>query len=148
MGIAIPIRRAVDPELHAGPLVGLLAGAEAARERLVLVVGGDMPSLAPAVLRLMLRRMVVADGTGGAPYFAAQGVALEFRGVVQPLPVVLDRDAAISAANDLLASGERSLRRLLAVLDIAVIPEREWRVFDPDGDTLRDVDVPADLVHA
>jgi molybdopterin-guanine dinucleotide biosynthesis protein A len=146
--ISIPIRRAVDPASHAGPLVGLLAGAEAARQRLVLVVGGDMPSLEPAVLRLMLRRMVVTDGGGAAPYFAAQGAALEFHGVVQPLPLVLDRDAAIAAANDLLASGERSLRRLLAVLDMAVIAEREWRVFDPEGATLRDIDVPADLVHA
>ena len=67
---------------------------------------------------------------------------------MQPLPLVLDRDAAISAASDLLASGERSLRRLLAALDIAVIPEREWRVFDPDGATLRDVDVPTDLPSA
>ncbi len=146
--LAIPLRRAVDPQLHAGPLVGLLAGAEAANERLVLVVGGDMPSLEPAVLRLMLRRMVPAAGTGAAPYFAAQVVALEFQGVVQPLPLVLDRDAAISAASDLLASGERSLRRLVAALDVAVIPEREWRVLDPDAATLRDVDVPSDLVRA
>jgi molybdopterin-dependent oxidoreductase alpha subunit len=145
--LSVPLRRVVDPQLHAGPLVGLLTGAEAARERLVLVVGGDMPALEPAVLRLMLRRMVPSVGSA-SPYSAAQVVALELQGVVQPLPLVLDRDAAVSAASDLLASGERSLRRLVSALDMAVIPEREWRVLDPDGATLRDVDVPADLVHA
>jgi molybdopterin-guanine dinucleotide biosynthesis protein A len=127
----------------------------AAHQRLLLVVGGDMPTLEPQVLRAMLRRMLPGSGGSGqagvrqtgSAYWSAQGVALEMQGVTQPLPVVLDRDAAISSATDLIASGERSLRRLMAALDIAVIPEREWRVFDPDGATLRDIDVPSDLVR-
>jgi len=37
------------------------------------------------------------------------------------------------------------LGALIEVLDVAVIPENEWRKLDPEGRTLRDVDVPADL---
>ena len=47
---AVPVRRVFDPERHRGPLVGLLAGLEAAREPVVLVAGGDMPTLSPDVL--------------------------------------------------------------------------------------------------
>ena len=152
LGVALPrdlptpVRELGDPQAFAGPLVGLLAGAQRAERDLIVVCGGDMPSIEPAVLRLMLRRMLADPGRSG-PYWAAQGVALELNGQAQPLPLVLERSAAISAASDLVAGGERSLRALVAALDIAVIPEAEWRALDPDGATLRDVDLPEDLAR-
>ncbi len=140
-----PVRELPDPQAFAGPLVGLLAGAQGAEGDLIVVCGGDMPSIEPAVLRLMLRRMLAGPGRSG-PYWAAQGVALERNGQAQPLPLVLERGAATSAASDLVASGDRSLRALIAALDIAVIPEAQWRELDPDAASLRDVDLPGDLV--
>jgi molybdopterin-guanine dinucleotide biosynthesis protein A len=145
--VPVPLRVALDPRPFEGPLVGTLAGAEEANESLVVVVGGDMPEVVPAVIRHMLRRMVgPADPTGRRDgYWDAQGVALQSGGDVQPLPLVLDRTAALPAAADLVATGAASLRALIEVLDIAVIPEEEWRALDPEGRTLRDVNVPADL---
>ncbi|MEA2613105.1 MAG: hypothetical protein QOI52_1064, partial [Chloroflexota bacterium] len=42
-------------------------------------------------------------------------------------------------------AGERRLGTLLEVLAVRVVPSSEWRVDDPDGRTLRDIDTPADL---
>ena len=41
------VRVVHDPEPFGGPLIGVLAGLEAAREPIALVVGGDMPRLSP-----------------------------------------------------------------------------------------------------
>lgn len=140
-----PLREVADAQAFGGPLIGLLAGLGAAQQQLVVIAGGDMPSLDPAVLRLMLRRMLTGPGNRPA-YWAAQGVALELDGQAQRLPLVLERSAAISAASDLVASGERSLGSLLSALDIALLPEASWRELDPDAATLRDVDRTDDLV--
>src|SRR5882672_12655991 len=60
-----PIRLVVDPERHGGPLVGLLAGLEAVEQPLVIVAGGDMPTLSPAVLGAMVRALESSgDGWG------------------------------------------------------------------------------------
>ena len=45
-----------DPVAFEGPLVGVAAGLRAARESIVLVVGGDMPTLVGAVIESMLVR--------------------------------------------------------------------------------------------
>jgi molybdopterin-guanine dinucleotide biosynthesis protein A len=145
--VRAPLRVTLDPRPFEGPLVGALAGAEEAIESLVVVVGGDMPELVPAVIGLMLRRMAgPADAIGRRDgYWDAQGVALEVEGKARPLPLVLDRTAAVPAAADLVSTGVGRLGALFDVLDIAVIPEAEWRALDPDGRTLRDIDLPADL---
>jgi molybdopterin-guanine dinucleotide biosynthesis protein A len=47
-----------------------------------------------------------------------------------------------------MAAGERSLRAFLTRLRVAIVPEREWRDLDPEGNSLIDVDTPADLERA
>ena len=63
----------------------------------------------------------------------------------QQLPVALRRDAGLAAARRLIDLGERRLGALLEALDGALIAEETWRILDPAGDTLRDVDTPGDL---
>jgi molybdopterin-guanine dinucleotide biosynthesis protein A len=133
----VPIRVVRDPTTDGGPLVGLLAGLERARESSVVVAGGDMPSLAPDVIRALLRSLAASAD--------ADAVALERRGRREPLPIVLRTGAATTVAARLLADGERSLRALLAALRTRDLAEGDWRPLDPDGTTLRDIDVPADL---
>jgi molybdenum cofactor guanylyltransferase len=125
-----------DGRAYEGPLAGLatgLAGLEQAVERIV-VVGGDMPTLVPAVLRRMIDRLeghdlaVLADDIGP-----------------RPLPMALRRSRVGPAVERLLGSGERRLRALLSDLDVVVLEPATWRVDDPSGQTLRDVDVPDDL---
>ena len=119
-----------------GPLAGLavgLAAVDPGVER-VIVVGGDMPTIVPAVLDRLVgaleRRQaaVLADGERA-----------------RPLPLAVRRSAAATAAGRLLADGERRLRALLERLDVEVIPEERWREDDPAGDSLRDIDTPDDL---
>jgi molybdopterin-guanine dinucleotide biosynthesis protein A len=59
--------------------------------------------------------------------------------------MIVRRAPAIAAARPLLDAGERRLRALLESLETRSIPETAWRRLDPVGDTLRDIDTPADL---
>jgi molybdopterin-guanine dinucleotide biosynthesis protein A len=134
----VPVRRAIDPEPFGGPLVGLLAGLEAAREPIAIVAGGDMPKLAPEVLRALVNALVASEGS----YDAA---VLVGRGETRPLPCALRNGAATQAARRLLGDGERSLKALVRSLSTLPIAEVEWRPLDPTAATLHDVDVPGDL---
>jgi molybdopterin-guanine dinucleotide biosynthesis protein A len=133
-----PLRFVADPERHGGPLIGLLSGLEVVDEPLVIVVGGDMPTLQADVLELLLRTLAAADPSIGA-------VVLRSAGTAVPLPAAVRAGAATSAARELIRDGERRLRSLFGVLSTRTVDEREWRLLDPAGATLRDVDVPGDL---
>jgi molybdopterin-guanine dinucleotide biosynthesis protein A len=124
-----------DPEPFGGPLVGLTAALLVIETPTVLVVGGDMPRLVPAVLR----RLAGATGPGRL------AVVLEVPGRVQPLPMALDTQAARTAAAAVLDRGGRSLRELLREIGAASIPAPVWLSLDPAGATIVDVDRPADL---
>ena len=101
----------------------------------VIVVAGDMPTLAPAVLARLLAAL-------DSPNDAA---ILEVDGRSVPLPLALRRAAGAEAATRLLADGQRRLGALPDALGAQVIPEAVWRQDDPDGATLRDIDTPDDL---
>ena len=125
-----------DPASFEGPLVGLLTGLRHAAHPLVLVAGGDMPTMVPAVLAILV------DGLADP---AADAVLLEQGGLGRPLPGALRTASARDAAERLVAAGERSLRALYEAIPTAAVAEPTWRALDPDGRTLRDVDLPADL---
>jgi molybdopterin-guanine dinucleotide biosynthesis protein A len=131
-----PIRMVQEAEAYRGPLAGLATGLEAAAFPLVLVGGGDMPLLVGGVLELLLGSLATGDATA---------VILGSGDRLQPLPVALRREPALAAARDALDRGQTSLRALLDSVHVATVPEVEWRALDPDGTTLRDVDIPADL---
>ena len=130
-----------DPEPFGGPLVGVLAGLEAAREPLALVVGGDMPRLSPDVLLLLIRTLTAADPD------AIDAVVLEGRGRVQPLPIAVRTGAATTAAQRALGHGTRSLTAWLEALRTRTLEEPVWRPLDPEAGTLVDIDSPDDLAR-
>jgi len=133
-------RIAHDEAPFEGPLAGLLAGLRAADDApRVLAVGGDMPSLRPAVLAAMLAALE-PPGTSA--------VVLHDGERRRPLPLAVRTGPALGAAGELLGSGERRLRRLLDELDAAVLPAATWTPLDPSGATLLDVDEPGDLPEA
>jgi len=132
------VRRVIDPELHGGPLVGLLAGLEAVEQPIVVLVGGDMPTLSAAVLGLMIRALIASEASADAVVLASRGERL-------PLPAVLRTGAATTVARRLVGDGERRLRSLFERLPTRALEEGEWRPLDPAGETIRDVDRPADL---
>lgn len=133
----IAVRTARDAHEGQGPLAGLVAGLEVVATDRALVAAGDMPDLSPAVLREML---AVADEA------AVDAVALSDGGRARPLPCVVTVATARANAEVLLRTGERSLRALLDSVRVAVIDETTWHRLDPTRGTLRDVDVPADLL--
>jgi len=133
----VPVRRTIDPEPFGGPLVGLRSGLEIAAEPLAVVVGGDMPSMEPDVLRALVRALEASTGH--------DAVALSSRGRLVPLPAALRTGAATDATRRLVGGGERRLRTLFDHLRTRVLAEEEWRPLDPEGATLRDVDRPEDL---
>jgi molybdopterin-guanine dinucleotide biosynthesis protein A len=128
-----------DPVAFEGPLAGVLAGLGAARESIVLVVGGDMPALVGAVIESMLQALDALEEP------EREAVVLEHDGRGRPLPLVLRREPALAAAQGLFTAGERRLRALPGALATATIPEPAWRTLDPEGQTLRDVDTEEDL---
>ena len=129
------VRVAHDPAPDQGPLVGVVAGLEAVRQDVVIVVGGDMPWIQALVLEAMLARL---EGSGSA-------VALEVDARAQQLPLAVRRAAALKTARGLVESGERRLGALAEALDLATIAEADWRAIDPGADSLRDIDLPEDL---
>lgn len=146
------IRLAFDAKAFGGPLVGIRAGLAAATSdptaatsdptdagegtgRVALVVGGDQPDLAPAVIAELARR-TLASG---------RATALEDEtGRPRPLPCALAVSVALEAAERLLALGERRPRALLLALAGEMIPFAEWSALDPTGASLRDIDLPGD----
>jgi molybdopterin-guanine dinucleotide biosynthesis protein A len=136
--VPVPVRRAQDPETHGGPLVGLLAGLEAAREPIAVVVGGDMPALSVDVLRTLSTALGSADR-------GHEAAVLVRSGVFRPLPAAVRNGAATQAARRILGDGERSLVALMRELRTRHLPEAAWRGLDPAGATLLDVDTPEDL---
>jgi molybdopterin-guanine dinucleotide biosynthesis protein A len=132
------VRLVHDVAAFEGPLAGLCEGLEAmdpATDR-VVVVAGDMPSLEPAVLSRLV------DSLGPSIDIAL----LEVGGEPVPLPMAVRRAPALASARLLLAAGERRLRALPGALHTTVVAETTWRLDDPHGATLRDIDRPSDLV--
>jgi molybdopterin-guanine dinucleotide biosynthesis protein A len=133
-----------DPVEAGGPLVGLRAGLAEVQGDLLVMVGGDMPRLEPAVLRAMLERLAAQSPQQDR----TDGVLLGQPGGAQPLPVALRATEARAAVEAAINAGETSLRAALARLAMVELPADEWRRFDPAGRSLIDVDTPADLEAA
>lgn len=126
-----------DPTEGEGPLAGLHQGLlSAVRADAVVVAGGDMPELHPAVLIEMLRVLDEAS---------ADAVALADGGRPRPLPCVLRTWPAADMTHTLLHAGRRRLRDVLDALRTAVIDEETWTALDPGRQTVFDVDEPGDL---
>lgn len=102
-----------DPLPHGGPLVGLAAGLAAVRGELVAVAPCDLPLLAPATYRALRR---VADNGDAAVATWKQP---------QPLVAVYWREAALAAAERLLARGERRAQQLLGELPHTLVERHE-----------------------
>jgi molybdopterin-guanine dinucleotide biosynthesis protein A len=136
----VHVRVVRDAIADGGPLAGLAAGLTAARGRFAILVGGDQPSLSPALLAEMLLWL---DREPDEPPLDA--VALVEAGVVRPLPAALRVSTCRPIAATLLDGETRSLVGLLGVLRVGTLEPGRWRVLDPEGASLRDVDTPDEL---
>jgi molybdopterin-guanine dinucleotide biosynthesis protein A len=135
-----------DSEPGGGPLAGIrdglvAAARRAARPRTALVCAGDVPLVRRSVVRLLVARGLdsaaawVVPVHDGHPQVLLSAVALD----------LLPRIEAF------LATGRRDPRGLLATLVaeapqlVEEVAETTLAAVDPAGDSLFDVDTPADL---
>lgn len=146
----VAIRSVLDEEAFAGPLAAVAGALREVTTGLAVVVGGDMPALVPAVLQAMLARLASND-TIDAVLLAAPVPAVGAEPTEPPrrqvLPLAIDVAKASAAARRSLATGDRSLVRLLDRLRVEELPAGEWLVLDPTGRTLLDVDRPFDVLR-
>jgi molybdopterin-guanine dinucleotide biosynthesis protein A len=135
-GLPIPVRVVRDAAPFPGPAAALAAGALAATQPIAIVAGGDMPDLVPGVLSLLVSVCAEPD---------VDAAILEDRDRFQPLPcaVVVASVLALGEVRPEAARG--SLARLLGALRTHAIPTEVWRVADPRGVTVKDVDTLGDL---
>jgi len=127
-----------DPLGDEGPLAGLAGALPEVETDLAIVVGGDMLDVSAAVLELMIAAIGEDDDV--------EIVALREGEKVRPLPCVVRTRSATVKVQAVVDSGERRLRALLSQLRLAAVPEETWRLLDPAGGSLRDIDSPEDLV--
>lgn len=128
-----------DPAAFEGPLAGLLTGLAAAAQPVVVAIAGDSSFTRPEVLAILADSLV--DQSIAVAVLAD---ANHWR----PLPLALRVATARPIVDAAFSRGERSIRRALGGLRLAIVPEATWRLADPDGDTLFDIDSPADLTAA
>ena len=143
LDLVIPIATVRDRAPFGGPLAGLASGLAAlpgatadATPEVVLLVGGDQPSLSPAVL-IELAGRIRAGGTAAA--------LADPTGRLRPLPMALALGAATRTAAELLAAGETRLRALPEALDARILAFADWTRLDPSAASLADIDLASDL---
>jgi molybdopterin-guanine dinucleotide biosynthesis protein A len=116
---------------------GLARALEEAEDR-IFVLAVDLPAATHDVVREIVRR---AEAT------SALALIPEAGGRLQPLAAVWRRAAARFARNR-IARGDLSLARLADEVGAETFPEREWRKFDPSGESFTNVNTFDDyLAH-
>lgn len=137
------IRWLPDAEPFGGPLLALAGALRSVTADTAIVVGGDMPSLVPAVLEAMLERIAAEAGVDALVLEAPprRGAA----GKRQVLPLAIRVAPAVEAARVATDEGARSIVRLLGRLRVFELSVGHWQALDPMGRTLLDIDVPEDL---
>jgi molybdopterin-guanine dinucleotide biosynthesis protein A len=150
---SVSVRGVEDVYAETGPLGGIYSGLVAIadgadtpplRERgggrgegsHALVVACDMPLLQPALLRELLR---LAPGH--------DAVVPTRDGLPEPLCAVYST-ACIEPARLLLERGVYKVAGILDGVDALLVPEAQWRPFDPEGLSFLNVNREADLEQA
>ena len=125
-----------DRDADGGPLAGIEAGLLAAAHARVIVLAGDHPAAAPAVLAELLARLTADEHLDAVVLGTDHG----------PQPLVgAYRTSAAQEVGRLLDRGERRARALLDALRVEVVEVVAWRDLDPRGETAVDLDTPAEL---
>jgi molybdopterin-guanine dinucleotide biosynthesis protein A len=117
----------------AGPLGGIAAGLEAARQDLVAVVAVDMPAASPAVFAFL-----------AGLWQGEAAVVPVVKGRWEPLHAVWARPAGPGIVACLQA-GDRKVVRVLATLGVRLVDEGEWSAAGPTGTFAANLNVPMDL---
>lgn len=122
------------------PAAGVLTGLRRIATPGAFVCGCDMPFVRPALANALWSLRARWDAV--VPVFADR---------LQPLCAYYAQSCRPVLAAALDTAPERApggLHRLLAGLDVRLVPEDQVRAFDPEGASFRDVDTPLDYARA
>ena len=122
-----------DYEPPCGPLGGIAAGLQAVQHPLAVVVACDMPFLNVALLSWLTN---LAD--------EHDAVVPQTGDEFEPLHAVYRREC-YSPIVRRLERGERRVISFFADVRLRPVPEPEWRVLDPAGRSLVNLNTPGDL---
>jgi molybdopterin-guanine dinucleotide biosynthesis protein A len=131
-----PARILLDEDAEPAAIHGLRRALREARDR-VFVLAVDLPALADAVICEIARRGVAT---------ARAAVVPEADGRLQPLAAIWRREA-LPELDDRLARGERSLQGLAEAVGAEILPESDWRAFDPSGNSFLNANTLQEYVH-
>lgn len=112
---------------------GLHAALRASRTGWIFAAACDMPFLAEEPIR----RLASLRGTERAV------VVAWVRGL-EGLHAFWSREA-LPTVERMLEAGDPSLREIAAAVGARTVPEREWRLVDPDGRSFENANTPDDL---
>jgi molybdenum cofactor guanylyltransferase len=126
-------RVVADYDPPCGPLGGIAVGLYAAQHPLTVVVACDMPFLNVSLLRWLID--LAADYDAVVPQTGAE---------FEPLHAVYRRDCYQPIVQR-LERGERRVISFFADVRLRPVPEAEWRVLDPLGRSLVNLNTPDDL---
>ena len=126
-------RLVLDYDPPSGPLGGIAAGLAAMRHDVAIVVACDMPFLNLDLIRYLIDRAVDFD------VIVPQSVDQ-----YEPLHAVYRRSCLV-AIQRRLANNERRVISFFQDVRLSVVPEADWRVIDPTGRSLSNLNTPADL---
>ena len=136
LALGLPVRVVFDPIENLGPLAGIAAGLAASNSDLNLIVACDMPLIKPAVLRRLVE--LCGDADICVPVVGAQA---------SPLCAVY-RSSVASAAQALLATGERRAMRLLDQVITKRVDAALFRDLDPQLESFVSCNTPEELQAA
>ena len=122
-----------DADPPSGPLGGISVGLAAAQHDLAIVVACDMPFLNTQLLRSLVERAVNVDAV--VPLTGDR---------FEPLHAVYRR-ACLAAINLHLAGGDRRVISFFDEVQVKAVPETDWRLIDPTGRSLANLNTPDDL---
>jgi molybdopterin-guanine dinucleotide biosynthesis protein A len=119
-----------------GPLPALALGLAAIATPYAFALGCDAPFVRRAVLRLLAR-----EGVG------AEGAISVWGGLPQPLVALYHRRLAASLSA-MAAAGERRLQALATLPGVRLVPAERLRERDPEGTSFRTLNTPAEYAAA
>jgi molybdopterin-guanine dinucleotide biosynthesis protein A len=126
------VRIVADHRPGLGPLAGMLAGFAVAKERLVWVVGCDLPDVEPALGGLLLALAGDYEAVVPRPDQEPEGVCALYVRELAPRIVAL------------LEAGQRSLKSLLDRSLVHYVGSDELRAVDPQLRSFRNINTAAD----
>ncbi len=133
----IELPQICDTYPNAGPLAGLCAGLEQAATPWIFAVATDMPFVQPAMIEQLAQRRA-----------GFQAVVPVVQGHPQPLAAFYSVDCLSTIQGLLDATGKRSIRAALDLLNVCYVDTSELLAVDPSLQSFFDLDTPEDFAAA